>query len=93
MKFKLLIKTKISTNEEVSLSPSNVVFIMPINVKMPTFVGILTFMSRINSCSAELSMEKFYNLRARFVFGEPNNCCFSNLNDCCFSDCYLIELN
>ena len=40
-KFQLLIKTKISTNEDV-------VFIMLINVKMPTIVGILTFMSRIN---------------------------------------------
>ena len=45
-KFQLLIKSKISTNVEVSCS--NVVFIMLINVKMPTFVGILTFMSRIN---------------------------------------------
>ena len=42
------IKTKIPTNEEVScLSCSDVVFIMLINVKMPTIVGILTFMSRI----------------------------------------------
>ena len=50
-KFQLLIKTKIPTNEEVScfnLSLSDVVFIMLINVKMPTIVGILTFMSRIN---------------------------------------------
>ena len=50
-KFQLLIKTKIQTNEEVSclnLSLSDVVFIMVINVKMPTIVGILTFMSRIN---------------------------------------------
>ena len=30
-----------------------------INVKMPTIVGILTFMSRKNSCSVELSMEFF----------------------------------
>ena len=30
------------------LSLSDVVFIMLINVKMPTIVGILTFMSRIN---------------------------------------------
>ena len=44
-KFQLLIKTKIPTNEEVSLSLSDVVFIMLINVKMPT---ILTFMTRIN---------------------------------------------
>ena len=32
----------------LALSPSNVVFIMLLNVKMPTVVGILTFMSRIN---------------------------------------------
>ena len=48
-KFQRLIKTKIQTNEEVSaLSLSDVVFIMLINVKMLTIVGILTFMSRIN---------------------------------------------
>ena len=33
----------------LALSLSDVVFIMLINVKMPTIVGILTFMSRINS--------------------------------------------
>ena len=27
---------------------------------MPTIVGILTFMSRINSCSAELSIKKSF---------------------------------
>ena len=32
----------------LALGPSDVVFIMLINVKMPTIVGILTFMSRIN---------------------------------------------
>ena len=32
----------------LALSISDVVFIMLINVEMPTFVGILTFMSRIN---------------------------------------------
>ena len=50
MKFKLLIKTKLSTNEEVSgfkSLRSSGVFIKLINVKMPTIVGILTFMSRI----------------------------------------------
>ena len=45
-KFQLLIKTKIPTNALKNLSV--VVFIMLINVKMPTIVGILTFMSRIN---------------------------------------------
>ena len=33
----------------LALSHSDVVFIMLINVKMPTIVGILTFMSRINN--------------------------------------------
>ena len=32
----------------LALSLSDLVFIMLINVKMPTTVGILTFMSRIN---------------------------------------------
>ena len=41
----------------LALSLSDVVFIMLINVKMPTIVGILTFMSRINF---ELSMEKVF---------------------------------
>ena len=48
-KFKLLIKTmmlKINTFHAFRLSDD--VFIMLINVKMPTIVGILTFMSRIN---------------------------------------------
>ena len=48
-KFQLLIKTKIPTKKKfLALSLSDVVFIMLINVKMPTIVGILTFMSRIN---------------------------------------------
>ena len=45
-KFQLLIKTKIK--KFLALSLSDVVFIMLINVKMPTVVGILTFISRIN---------------------------------------------
>ena len=48
-KFQLLINTKILTNKEfLAFSLSDVVFIMLLNVKMPTIVGILTFMSRIN---------------------------------------------
>ena len=42
-KFQLLIKTKILTKKFLALSLSGVVFIMLINVKMPTIVGILTF--------------------------------------------------
>ena len=45
-KFQLLINKKIK--KFLVLSLSGVVFIMLINVKMPTIVGILTFMSRIN---------------------------------------------
>ena len=42
-------KTKILTKKMfLALSLSDNVFIMLINVKMPTIVGILTFMSRIN---------------------------------------------
>ena len=33
-------------------------FIMLINIKMPTIVGILIFMSMINSCSSELNLKK-----------------------------------
>ena len=42
-------KTKILTKKKyLALSLSDLVFIMLKNVKMPTMVGILTFMSRIN---------------------------------------------
>ena len=42
-------KTKTPTNKETScLSRSSVIFIMLINVKMPTIVGILIFMSKMN---------------------------------------------
>ena len=44
----------IATNEEVLCVNSDVVFIMLTNVEMPTIVDILTFMNRINSCSAQL---------------------------------------
>ena len=45
MKFQLLIKTKMLKNKDFALSNSEAVFIMLINVRMPTIVGILTFMS------------------------------------------------
>ena len=42
-------KTKIPTNKELScLKSRRCLFIMLINVKMPTIIGIITFMSRIN---------------------------------------------
>ena len=48
-KFQLSIKIKYrQINKFLDLSLSDVVFIMLINIKMPTIVGILTLMSRIN---------------------------------------------
>ena len=63
-KFQLLIKTKIPTNKEVTsfkslrccIYPAH--FILLINVKMPTIVGILTFMSRINFMLSLIEHEK-----------------------------------
>ena len=49
MKFQLLIKAKILKNKTFFDSKlSDVVLIMLINVKMPTIVGIFTFMSMID---------------------------------------------
>ena len=55
-KFQLLIK-KLNIPQMkkfIALSLSDVVFIMLINVKMPTIVGILTFMSRITIVNGRL---------------------------------------
>ena len=49
----------------LALSLSDVVFIMLINVKMPTIVGILTFMSRINFM-LNWVWKKYYDLKAWF---------------------------
>ena len=48
----------------LALSLSDVVFIMLINIEMSTIIGILTFMSRINSVYCELNMEKVIKLGA-----------------------------
>ena len=44
----------------LALSLSDVVFIMLINVKMPTIVGILIFMSRINYVLSRDEHEKSF---------------------------------
>ena len=44
----------------LALSLSDVVFIMLMNVKMPTIVGILTFMSRINFVLSQVEHEKSF---------------------------------
>ena len=48
--------------EFLALCPSEVVDIVLINVRMPIIVGTLTFISRINSCSAELFITSRPNL-------------------------------
>ena len=48
MKFQLLIKTKMLKQRPLTFILLDVVFIMLINIKMPTIVGISKFMSRIN---------------------------------------------
>ena len=45
-------------NKNFAFILSDVVFIMLINVKMPTIVGILTFMSRINFMLSWVEHEK-----------------------------------
>ena len=48
---KLLVKTKYRQIKKfLALNLLNIVFILLINFKMPTIVGILTFMSRSISC-------------------------------------------
>ena len=44
----------------LALSLSDVVCIVLINVKMPTIVGILTFMSRINFVLSQVEYEKCF---------------------------------
>ena len=44
----------------LALSISDVVFIMLVNIKMPTIVGILTFMSRINLVLSWVEYEKSF---------------------------------
>ena len=41
----------------LALKHSDIVFILLINVKTPTIVGVLTFISRINFILSELSMK------------------------------------
>ena len=66
MKFQMLIKSKIPTIKKcLALSLLDVVYIMLINVKMPTIVGILTFMSKINFVFSLVEHEK------RFINSGP----------------------
>ena len=78
MKFQLLIKFKMLKNKDFSclytLRPQgyktfscstqlSTKFILLINVKMPTIVGILTFVSRINTQTKSLTARKIINFQ------------------------------
>ena len=70
----MLVKTKITTSEEVScLSLSDIVFIMLLNIKMPTLVGILTFMSRINFVLSRL-IKRFLWAHKQMFPAEKKHC-------------------
>ena len=61
MKFEMVISIKVSRNSGFFSGSDRhrMLFFLLINVKMPTIVGILTFMSRKISYSVEVSMENF----------------------------------
>ena len=49
IELQMLMKTKLLKNEDfLALTLSDVIFILLINVKMPTIAGILTLMGSIN---------------------------------------------
>ena len=61
-------------NKCIALSLSDVVFIMLINVKMPTIVvGILTFMSRINFVFSRVELGE------SFITSGPGSTLFANI--------------
>ena len=59
-------------NKFIALSIFDLVFIMLINVKMPTIVGILKFM--IRACSCELSRKKHFKTSGQglTLFANPS---------------------
>ena len=62
MKFQLPIKTKIPQKKEDFSCFKTLIccLILLINVKLPTIVGILTFMSRINFMLSSVDYEKCF---------------------------------
>ena len=53
----------------IALSHSDVVFILLINVKMPTIVGILTFVSRRNFVLSRVEQGKSFIISGPVHFG------------------------
>ena len=65
----LLMKTNmVKIKTSIAFKFSDGVFVMLTNVKMQTFVGILTFMSMINFMFSRVEHgKKFYNLETRTI--------------------------
>ena len=74
----------LENNAFFALELLNGVFILLINVKMPTIVGILTFISSINFMLRLAEHKKFNNLRSRCSQLEP---CYRDTRE------YILERN
>ena len=83
----------------LAFSHSDVVFILLINVKMPTIVGILTFMSMINFVLSQVEHEKSFitwghghisskNVSRKFI---SKHCLLLSAANFCFN--YLAKLS
>ena len=74
-------KTKMLKNEDfLAFKLSDIVFIMQINVKMPTIVGILTLMSMVNFMFSGVGVEH----EKRFITWGPGGILLN---------CYLFHTN
>ena len=87
-KFQLLIKTKKKKKAKkfLALSVSDVVFILLIKVKMPTIVGILTFMSRINLVLSRVECEKSFITSGPELLSISIQCVWKLWRDCLCTD-------
>ena len=65
--------------KSIGLSVSDIVFIMLINVKMPTILGILTFMRRINFVLSLVEHEKSF---ISFTYKRPALEQWDKISDC-----------
>ena len=79
--FALLLNFPVNSYGHVGMvsSPNHTfkcLFIMLINVKMPTIVGILTFMSRINSMLTWVKYKKKFITSGRVILQPPSQFCW-----------------
>ena len=72
----------LQTKKFLALNPSNVVFIMLINVKMPTIVGVLTFMSRINFMLSRVEHGKSFITSGPVCYDTSHSCTRHIITQC-----------